>query len=158
MWRYTQVGRRGAPAKGVGRELPAREFKSLYLRQREVLIGSPIFLCPNPIFLLRQSLAGHISLELFLFDINVSFLTASILVYFSRSAGSNCSCNFFVLKFCDCVYSRHLFCNGQTRRRRRRTLLTNTLTSMRGIPLLGDFPARLGLTKRLRNGRLYCLH
>ena len=28
-------GRRGAPAKGVGRELPAREFKSLLLRQRK---------------------------------------------------------------------------------------------------------------------------
>ena len=32
--RHTQVGRRGAPAKGVGRELPAREFKSLCLRHR----------------------------------------------------------------------------------------------------------------------------
>ena len=28
-------GRRGAPAKGVGRILPAREFKSLLLRQRK---------------------------------------------------------------------------------------------------------------------------
>ena len=30
-------GRRGAPAKGVGRLIPAREFKSLLLRQRKVL-------------------------------------------------------------------------------------------------------------------------
>ena len=30
-----KFGRRGAPAKGVGRELPAREFKSLCLRQEK---------------------------------------------------------------------------------------------------------------------------
>ncbi len=33
--RSTQVGRRGAPAKGVGRHKPAREFKSLLLRQKK---------------------------------------------------------------------------------------------------------------------------
>lgn len=156
MWRYTQVGRRGAPAKGVGRDTGARVQISL-----SPPVGGPYrishFSLPKS-YLFAPAIFGWTHLARTLFDINVSFLTASILVYFSRSAGSNCSCNFFVLKFCDCVYSRHLFCNGQTRRRRRRTLLTNTLTTMRGIPLLGDFPARPGLTKRLRNGSLYCLH
>ena len=34
MEKYSR-GRRGAPAKGVGRIYPAREFKSLLLRQKE---------------------------------------------------------------------------------------------------------------------------
>ena len=36
-------GRRGAPAKGVGREYPAREFKSLLLRQKKSLIFKDFF-------------------------------------------------------------------------------------------------------------------
>ncbi len=43
--RHTQVGRRGAPAKGVGRELPAREFKSLCLRHRKSIANAMLFLC-----------------------------------------------------------------------------------------------------------------
>ena len=31
-------GRRGAPAKGVGRIYPAREFKSLLLRQKSTIV------------------------------------------------------------------------------------------------------------------------
>ena len=42
--RHTQVGRRGAPAKGVGRELPAREFKSLCLRQTKKHCNCSVFL------------------------------------------------------------------------------------------------------------------
>ena len=37
VWRSTQVGRRGAPAKGVGRIYPAREFKSLLLRHKKAI-------------------------------------------------------------------------------------------------------------------------
>ena len=45
-----KFGRRGAPAKGVGRELPAREFKSLCLRHVGVS-----FVSLAPIFYKNQS-------------------------------------------------------------------------------------------------------
>ena len=56
VWRSTQVGRRGAPAKGVGRLKPAREFKSPLLRQQK-----ENFCLPKVLFLFIQAagLAYH---------------------------------------------------------------------------------------------------
>ena len=48
MEKYSR-GRRGAPAKGVGRVFPAREFKSLLLRQRKQHVP-----CGYAVFFLRS--------------------------------------------------------------------------------------------------------